>query len=325
VGIGASAGGIEAFKGFFENMPPDSGMAFVVILHLPADRKSLLPEILGRWTRMPVVEAKDGCPVEPNTIYLPPSGIVVTLHNGRLYPHRTNLDGPRELTPIDMFFNSLATEMKEEAIGVVLSGSGSDGTLGLKAIKTCGGLTLAQGADGTGPQHAQMPASAIAAGTVDIVAPVEAIPANIVRVTATRRDAAASSSLSREHIDETRLAICGIVQRQIGHDFSGYKEKTFLRRVERRMQVRGIPTLTGYAALLQAESEEVTNLFRDLLISVTSFFRDTETFDALKQRAMAHLFRTKNADSRCVSGWQVARPEKRPIRWLCCCASMPTG
>jgi len=171
VGIGASAGGIEAFKGFFENMPPDSGMAFVVILHLPADRKSLLPEILGRWTRMPIVEANDGCAVEPNTVYLPPSGIVVTLRDGRLYPHRAALDEPRELTPIDMFFNSLATEMKEDAIGVVLSGSGSDGTFGLKAIKTCGGLTLAQGADGSAPLHAQMPASAIAAGTVDIVAP----------------------------------------------------------------------------------------------------------------------------------------------------------
>src|ERR1700679_3229067 len=118
VGIGASAGGIEAFKGFFEHMPPDSGMAFVVILHLPADRKSLLPEILGRWTSMRVVEAEEGCLVEPNSVYLPPAGIVVPFRDGRLHPHRPGPNEPREPTPIDMFFNSLASELNEDAIGV---------------------------------------------------------------------------------------------------------------------------------------------------------------------------------------------------------------
>ena len=297
VGIGASAGGIEAFKGFFEHMSPDSGMAFVVILHLPADRKSLLPEILGRWTSMRVVEAEEGCLVEPNSVYLPPPGIVVTLRDGRLHPHRLGPNDPREPTPIDMFFNSLASELNEDAIGVVLSGSGSDGTLGLKAIKACGGLTLAQGVDGTAPQHDGMPASAIAAGAVDIIASVEAIPTRLMNVNATRRDTASAGPMTREKTDTARLAICEIVHRQIGHDFSQYKEKTFLRRVQRRMQVRGVTSYDEYIVLLQSEREEITNLFRDLLISVTSFFRDTDTFETLRQRVLPSLFHNKAADT----------------------------
>ena len=135
VGIGASAGGIEAFRGFFENMPADSGLGFVVVLHLPVDRKSILPEILSRWTSMRIVVAAEGCLVEPNCVYVPPPGVVVTFQQGRLHLHRLGVDEPRELNPITMLFNSLAAALHEDAIGIVLSGTGSDGALGLKAIK----------------------------------------------------------------------------------------------------------------------------------------------------------------------------------------------
>jgi two-component system, chemotaxis family, CheB/CheR fusion protein len=132
IGIGASAGGIQAFQGFFENMPADSGFAFVIMLHLPADRKSILPELIGRWTTMPVSEAADGCAVQANCVHVSPPGIVVTFRDGRLHHHRSDA---RELNPISMLFSSLADELGEDAVGIILSGTGSDGSLGLKAIK----------------------------------------------------------------------------------------------------------------------------------------------------------------------------------------------
>ena len=187
VGIGASAGGIEAFHGFFENVPADSGLAFVVVLHLPAGRKSILPEILQRWTSMSVVEISDGCSVEANIVYLPPPGLVVTYQSGRLHLHQLGSGELREPHPINMLFNSLAAGLGEDAVGVVLSGTGSDGSIGLKAIKQEGGLTLVQGSDGTAPQHDGMPASAIATGAVDIVASVETLPGHILAIQRARR------------------------------------------------------------------------------------------------------------------------------------------
>jgi two-component system CheB/CheR fusion protein len=297
VGIGASAGGIEAFKGFFEHTPTDSGMAFVVVLHLPADRKSLLPEILRRWTAMKVVEAKKTCLIEPNCVYVPPAGGIVTVRDGRLHPLNHGNGEPREMTPIDIFFNSLAISLNEDAVGVVLSGTGSDGTLGLKAIKARGGLTLAQGADGTAPQHEGMPVSAITAGAVDIVDSVTSIPARIISVRKARRAAGNEAALSAEETDAARLAICAELRRYVGHDFSGYKEKTFLRRVQRRMQVLGAATLDDYVSRLREDRSEAIPLFQDLLIGVTSFFRDTQTFDTLKSTIIPCLFKGKAADS----------------------------
>jgi two-component system CheB/CheR fusion protein len=177
VGIGASAGGLDAFRGLFEHMPSNSGLAFVVILHLPVGRKSMLAEILGRWTKMPVTEAADDVVIEANTVYVPPPHAIVTLRDGRLRIRMPDPDAPRQYRPIDVFFDSLASGMRENAIGVVLSGTGSDGALGLKAIRLFGGLTIAQGVDGTGPQYSEMPEGAIAAGVVDLVAPAEDIPA----------------------------------------------------------------------------------------------------------------------------------------------------
>ncbi len=293
VGIGASAGGIEAFRLFFENMRPDSGMAFVVVLHLPPDRKSILPELLGRWTSMPVAEATEGCVVQPNSVYVPPSGVGIILRDGRLHLHHPDIDAPREPSPISTFFNSLATEVKADAVGIVLSGTGSDGALGLKAIKAMGGLTLAQGADGTGPQHGGMPASAIATGAVDIVALVEDMPGHIMGVDAARRRPRNASLPSPDEVDAARRQICSILHDQLGHDFSGYKDKTFLRRVQRRMDVLRAPSLKAYVEQLKTDRAEGALLFRDLLIGVTAFFRDPDTFEVLKQRVFPALFAGK--------------------------------
>jgi two-component system CheB/CheR fusion protein len=187
IGVGASAGGIQAFQGFFENMPTDSGFAFVVMLHLPVDKKSILPELIGRWTTMPVDDATDGCALQANRVYVPPPGIVVTFRDGRLHHHHPDANEPREINPISMLFSSLAEELEEDAVGVILSGTGSDGALGLKAIKEKGGLTLVQGTDGSAPQHDGMPLSAIATGAIDIVAPVEAMPSRIMAIQVARR------------------------------------------------------------------------------------------------------------------------------------------
>ena len=182
VGVGASAGGLDAFRSFFEAMPADSGMAFVVILHLPIDRKSMLAEILGRWTGMRVMEGRDGTPVEPNCVYVPQPHAVTMLKEGRLSIRMPEPDAPRDFRPIDRFFDSLAAALREDAVGIVLSGTGTDGALGLKAIKQNGGLTIAQGSDGTRPQYDGMPAGAIATGAVDLVLPAQNIPACLMRL-----------------------------------------------------------------------------------------------------------------------------------------------
>ena len=289
VGIGASAGGIEAFRGFFENMPADSGMGFVVVLHLPAGRKSILPEILQRWTSMAVVEISDGCPVEANVVYLPPPGLVVTYQDGRFFLHQLASGELREPHPINMLFNSLASGLGDDAVGVVLSGTGSDGSIGLKAIKLEGGLTLVQGSNGTAPQHDGMPSSAIATGAVDIVGSAEALPGHILAIHRARQTVPLTE-LPADATEMARLAICAVLKRQVGHDFSGYKEKTFLRRVQRRMQVLGLTSIDRFVERLEHDRPEVVMLFRDLLIGVTGFFRDESTFEALKQTVIPKLF-----------------------------------
>jgi two-component system CheB/CheR fusion protein len=296
VGIGASAGGIEAFRKFFETMPRQTGLAFVVVLHLPPNRRSLLPEILGRWTSMPIVEAVDGCGVEADTVYVPPPGSIVIFRDGCLHLRQPTKDEAPETIPISVFFDSLAKALREDAIGVVLSGTGSDGALGLKAIKTCGGLTLAQGTDGSAPLHGGMPDSAIATGAVDIVASAEDMPRHILTAQRVRRRAAERAEASELVSDGERLAICAILAHQLGHDFAGYKDKTFLRRVQRRMQVVGLAEVKPYIERLEQDRTEVLMLFRDLLIGVTSFFRDAETFDALRQIVVPGLFAGKRAD-----------------------------
>jgi two-component system CheB/CheR fusion protein len=289
VGIGASAGGVEALEAFFRAVPDDNGMAFVVVTHLDPNRESMLAEILGRATRMPVANARDGEPVEAQHVYVLPSGAVLTIRDGRLRLRQTG-SANHERTPVDLFFSSLAEDQAEHAIGLVLSGGGSDGTLGLKAIKENGGLTIAQGSNLTRPRFSEMPASAVAAGFVDLLLAVEEIPARLlayVRDWGAFDPAKPSDALSR---------IYALLRSRTGHDFSQYKDKTFLRRVQRRMQVVQTAKLDGYVERLQKEPDEVSALFRDLLIGVTNFFRDLVPFRALETVVIPKLLEGKGAD-----------------------------
>ena len=297
VAIGASAGGIEALRLFFENMPHESGLGFVVILHLSANHKSMLAEIISRWTAMAVAEAADGDKLEPNKVHVIPAGHAATLRQGRLQLRPYLPGAPRETTPINEFFDSLAADLGEDAVGIVLSGTGHDGALGLKAIKARGGMTLAQGSDGTAPQHGGMPNSAIATGAVDLIVPVQDMPRVLVAARP-GRTAAAQGDLPAPQNDAMRLAICEILHARLGHDFSQYKDKTFLRRVQRRMQVLSTATLSEYVTRLEGDREEAVLLFRDLLIGVTTFFRDASAFEAVERVIMPRLFEGKGAKER---------------------------
>ena len=288
VGIGASAGGVEALEAFFRAVPAENAMGFVVVTHLPPNRDSLLAEILGRATRMPVVDARDDQPVEAQHVYVLPAGAVLTMHKGRLRLRYTGA-AEHERAPIDVFFTSLAEDQGEHAIGVVLSGGGSDGTLGLKALKENGGLTIAQGANVTRPRFADMPSNAVAAGFVDLVLPVEEIPKRIIAYVRNW------PALDAERSDEALSKIYTLLRTRTGHDFSEYKDQTFQRRVQRRMQVGETTKLENYADRLQEDPDEVHALFRDLLIGVTDFFRDAEAFHALATQVVPKLFEGKGA------------------------------
>jgi len=292
VGVGASAGGVEALEYLFKAMPPDPGVAFVIITHVAPQRESLLPEILARDTRMPVLIAERDQEVRPNHVYVAPAGAVLDITKGRLGV-RAGAEH-RERTPIDTFFAALAEDQGEYAIGIVLSGAGSDGTLGIKAIKEHGGLTLAQATDHSGPRHASMPESAIASGLVDLAVPVETMPEQLASYL--RSFDILDKEVDKEGGAETsRKAICALLLDHSGHDFSGYKTRTFYRRIERRMQILQIPALPAYVDRLREDPGEVNTLFRDLLIGVTNFFRDTKAFEALQQLVMPRLFEGKGA------------------------------
>src|SRR5438105_4951188 len=290
VGIGASAGGVEALEALFRAMPPDPGMAFVVVTHLAPKRESMLPEILARDARIPVMAAENDQPVRRNHVYVASPDTILGMQKGHLRV-RENADG-QERTPIDSFFAALAEDQGEFAIGIVLSGAGSDGTLGIKAIKEHGGLALAQGADQSGPRHSGMPDSAIASGVVDVVVPVERIPEHLTAYLHSF-DSVEKAVEKGEGAEATGRAICAILHERTGHDFSGYKTRTFYRRIERRMQVLQISSLDAYVEYLRENATEVDTLFRDLLIGVTNFFRDANAFEALQKLVIPRLFEDK--------------------------------
>lgn len=295
VGIGASAGGLNAFRAFFSAMPADSGMAFVLVQHLSPDHPSMLAEILGKATAMPVVEAEDGMAVAADRVYVIPPDATLALKARRLQVSRPA--PPRESRrPIDTFFSSLAEDQGDNAICIVLAGTGSDGTIGLKMIKENGGLTLAQ-AEFDHMAMSGMPHSATATGLVDHVLPVEDMPAKLLEYrdyllsVADRKDGDGTRNDTAEHL----AMISALVRLKTGHDFSRYKEKTVSRRIQRRMQVLQADTVPTYIARLRNDANEAELLFRELLIGVTQFFRDPEAFDAL-QEAIAKLVQRNAAD-----------------------------
>jgi two-component system, chemotaxis family, CheB/CheR fusion protein len=300
VGIGASAGGVEALSGFFKGLPANPGLGFVIVTHLSPERESLLHEIVARYTDMPVCIAADGAVVGPNSVHVLPADAILDIEDGRLRIRKLGASR-RERKPIDIFLSALARDRGEYAAGVILSGGDSDGTLGIKAIKERGGLTLAQVADGDGPSHADMPASAISSGMVDLAVPADQMGVRLVEfargfgmldgIIADERDAAGDLDWSN-----ARAEICALLRNQVGHDFEGYKVNTFLRRVQRRMQVNQIESIQAYVERLRQEPREVSALFRDLLINVTNFFRDREAFESLKALVIPKLFEGRSVD-----------------------------
>ncbi|TPL73671.1 CheR family methyltransferase [Mesorhizobium sp. B2-3-15] len=297
VGIGASAGGIPAMEGLFKGITDRPGMAFVIITHLSPKRNSLLHEVIDRYTAMPVVVVEDGVAVEPDHVYVMPENVTLVIENGVLHLRRPN-GLTQERKPVDIFFSALADDQGEYSVGVILSGGDSDGTLGVKAIKERGGLTVAQAPDGYGPRNPDMPQSAIASGLIDVAVPAEEIGA---KLEAYARGFDTLDGLTNEEddhaadIDKVREQIYGILRSHSGHDFSGYKTKTFLRRIKRRMQIAQMQSINGYIDWLKKDPREVMNLFRDLLINVTNFFRDPDAFELLEQKIIPRLFEGKTA------------------------------
>ena len=294
VGLGASAGGLEALQSFFSHMPADSGLAFVVIQHLSPDYKSLMVELLSKTTTMPVRRIEDGMPIEANTVYLiPPKNNVTVYHQTLMLAAQ---DHGRGLNlPIDLFFCSLAEDLGERAVGIVLSGTGSDGTRGIRAIKEAGGLAIAQ--DPGTAKFDGMPASVIATGLADYILPPEEMPGQLIRFVQHPFIARVMKPGEGPAVEEDALVrITAILRKATGVDFGLYKPATVLRRIERRMGIAQLQSVGDYLAYLQQTPVEVTALYKDLLIGVTKFFRDTEAFDYLQRSVIPALFDRKQHD-----------------------------
>jgi two-component system CheB/CheR fusion protein len=294
VGIGASAGGISAFEAFFSTMPAesDSGMAFVLVQHLARDHKSILAELIRRYTQMQVFEVEDGMVIRPNCAYIIPPNRDMQLSNGALHLLEPSLARGIRL-PIDFFFRSLAQDQRERAICIVLSGTGSDGSLGIRAVKGEGGMVMVQTPEST--EYDGMPRSAIATGMVDFVLPPNEMPAQLLAYASHAFVASASST--SPHPAGALEKIFLLLRSQTGHDFSQYKRSTIMRRIERRMAVHQVDRLDDYLRYLQLTKAEVDALFKDLLIGVTNFFRDSEVFDTLRTQIIPKLFAGKVANS----------------------------
>jgi two-component system CheB/CheR fusion protein len=293
VGIGASAGGLAAFEAFLSGMPTDkdTGMAFVLVQHLAPDHKSILTELIRRYTRMQVFEVEDGMVVRQDCAYIIPPNRDMALMNGSLQLLEPSAPRGQRL-PIDFFFRSLAQDQHERAICIVLSGTGSDGTQGVRAIKGEGGMAIAQNPEST--EYDGMPRSAIATGLVDYVLPPAEMPAQLMAyATHAFGKIPRAVSTTAVKIEDELKKIFVLLRTQTGHDFSLYKQNTIIRRVERRMALHQIERMDGYIRYLRQNPAEVEALFRDLLIGVTSFFRDPEAFLALKDEIIKHLFTQK--------------------------------
>ena len=295
--IGASAGGLDALEKFFTACPEDSGAAFVVIQHLSPDHKSMMSNLLARHTRMPVTMVEDDMPLEANRVYLIPPGTIMHVRANHL--HLTP-KSPRGLTlPIDIFFASLAEGFGRRAIGVILSGTGTDGTRGALAVNAAGGFLMAQ--DPETAKFDGMPRSVIATGIVDAILPAEELPLRLTAhinnlpytdVTEGITKVIPTSLMTQ---DQVFAAIMQLLHQVCGIDFSEYKPATVMRRIERRMQVRHTPELFQYLNLLENDRAEIITLRREMLIAVTSFFRDPETFEVLAEKVIAPMVAEKEA------------------------------
>ena len=322
VGIGASAGGLQAIRLFFENMPQDNGMAFVVVLHLSPDHQSIADKIIQESTKMPVLQVTERVSIQKNQVYVISPGQRLTMNDGMLEVSDSDTRESRHAS-IDLFFRDLAEVHRERAFCIVLSGTGTDGAVGLSRIKEHGGVTFAQA-----PEDAEfdgMPRAAVETRMVDLVLPVVEMPQKLLELwrnsreirlptandpelqaiaTVSERDAALAEQLLHDILIQLRTGT--------GHDFKHYKRATVLRRIERRMQVTGQPDLSGYYRYLQDNPEETKSLLEDMLIGVTNFFRDREAFEALERDVVPQL----------VSAAISAQREKEEIRvWSAGCST----
>ena len=290
VGIGASAGGLEALEKFLARVPPGSGLAFVVIQHLDPTVEDLLPELLQRITPMTVVQAGDRMTVHPDCVYVIPPNRNLEVRSGRL-----QLSPPAAARglrlPIDFFLRSLAEDRGEHSIGVILSGMGSDGCLGLRAIKERGGLGLAQ--DPADARFDSMPRAAIDGGLADLVGPAEELPGKILgmlQLTPRPVGTAPAAAEPDEHVLEQ---VTRLLRARTGQEFSLYKKTTVVRRIERRMGVHQIAGFQDYVAFLKANPLELDLLFKELLIGVTNFFRDPAMWKTLGEDLMPEWFKDR--------------------------------
>ncbi|MFA6128934.1 MAG: chemotaxis protein CheB [Bacteroidales bacterium] len=285
VGIGASAGGLEALEQFFGNMPFDSGMAFVVIQHLDPTHVGIMPELLQRITRMKVIQATDKVLVKPDCVYVIPPNKSLSLLHGAL--HLFDPVESRGLRlPIDIFFRSLALDMMERSIGIILSGMGSDGSLGLKAIKEANGTVLVQ--DPASAKFDGMPGSATEAVVADIVAPADELPVKLLAFLKFIPTAVHHPE-TEDKLNSNLDKIIILLREQTSHDFSQYKKNTLFRRIERRKGIHQIDKIQSYIRFLQENPKEIEILFKELLIGVTSFFRDGAVWEALKEKLVTQL------------------------------------
>ena len=298
VGIGASAGGLEALEQFFQNVPEGSGIAFVVIQHLDPNHAGIMPELLQRITKMKVLQASDRLKVKPNFVYVIPPNKSLSLFNGSLH-----LFDPVETRglrlPIDFFFRSLADDCQEKSIGIILSGMGSDGTLGLKSIKEKNGIVLVQRPDTA--KFDAMPRNAIDAVIVDIVAPATELPDKLISLLKISPESKLPQEMEvkiKSNIDKIII----LIRDQTGHDFSFYKKTTLFRRIERRKNVHEIEKIPYYVRFLQENPHEIEILFKELLIGVTSFFRDITVWEMLKEQILPDLL-DKLPDGYMVRAW----------------------
>ena len=302
VGLGASAGGLEPLQQFLAGVPTGSGLAYVVVQHMDPTHKALLAELLQRATSMPVREAVNAQRIEPDAVYVIPPNSELTVLGGAL--HLAIPLQPRgQRLPIDVFFSSLARELGPRAVGVVLSGMGSDGTQGLEAISSQGGLTLAQQPDSA--QFDSMPKSAIASACVDIVALPADMPERILGVTG-RQPAPDTPPFESDADPASELeTVLELLQGRTRHDFAPYKSNTQLRRIARRMAVHGIDSMTAYADFLRDNPQELDLLFKEMLIGVTSFFRDPEVWRELSDSVLPTLIERHSKDAGPLRAWVI--------------------
>ncbi|MGN6185365.1 MAG: CheR family methyltransferase [Thermoanaerobaculia bacterium] len=293
VGLGGSAGSIPAFREFFRNVSENSGMAYVVILHLAPDYESQLAEVLQRESRIPVTQVQQSEQVKPNRVYVISPNKSMAMNNGTLVV--SDITGFEERrAPIDIFFRTLADTHESRAVCVVLSGSGGDGSMGLRRIKENNGLVLVQ--DPSEAEFGEMPRNSIATGLVDFISKVGDMPRKILSYRDSLRTVPLNIDESKDDDEQALIDIFTHLRLRTGHDFTNYKRATVLRRIERRLAVREIRTLPEYAKFMKEKPEEAESLLRELLISVTNFFRDKSVFDRIEELIIPRLLQGKGAD-----------------------------